>query len=61
MDAQVLSEKFWLILVCGAQELFEDNHDRMACAELLPTSNAISEDDLRLFFIGLERGIVTLT
>src|SRR6266446_26602 len=60
MDAEELSDKFRALLACGAQELFADNRARMSCADLLPTSNAISDDDLRLFFIGLEHEILTL-
>jgi len=56
-----LSEQFRLLLKRGAQELFEDNPHRMACADVFPTSHTISEDDLRLLFLGLESGIVTLS
>jgi hypothetical protein len=61
MDAQQLLDKFTALLTCGAQELFHDNQDRMACSDLLATSNVIADDDLRLFFVGLEHNILTLT
>jgi len=60
MEPPRLSERFGALLRYGAQELFEDNRDRMACGDLLPTSNAISDADLRLFFTGLEHGLLSL-
>jgi len=54
------SEWFRGLLRRGAQELFEDNPHRMACPDVFPTAHTISEDDLRLFFLGLESGTVTL-
>jgi len=53
--------QFRLLLEDGAHELFEDNQHQVACADLLPTSHTIAEDDLRLFFLGLENGTVTLS
>lgn len=59
-DTAPLAEKFNVLLKRGAQELFEDNRDRMACADLLPTRHTIADDDLRRFFLGVELGALTL-
>ncbi len=61
MSTVSLSEQFLELLKRGAQELFEDNPHRLTCADVFPTSHTISEDDLRLFFLGLENGTVTLS
>ena len=58
--AAPLSERFRGLLKHGAQELFDDNSHRMARADLFPTAHTIAADDLRLFFLGLENGTVTL-
>lgn len=60
MDTTTLSEQFTMLLERGAQELFEDNRHRMGCADLLATRHRIAEDDLRRFFLGLQRGALTL-
>jgi hypothetical protein len=56
-----LAEQFRELLKRGAQELLVDNPHRMACADVFLTPHTISEDDVRLFFLGLEHGTVTLS
>ena len=60
METPALSEQFKMLLERGAQELFEDNHHRMACADLFTSRHTIADDDLRRFFLGLQHGTVTL-
>ena len=55
-----LVERFKAMLKRGGQELFEDNRERMTCADLLETRHMIADDDLRRFFLGLDCGTVTI-
>ena len=55
-----LLHRFQELLESGSQELFEDNPKQMASGRLQPTPNPIAEDDLRLFFQGLETGLFSL-
>ena len=55
-----LEDRFKHLLERGGQELFEDNLERMACADLLETRHMIADDDLRRFFLGIECGTVTI-
>jgi hypothetical protein len=52
--------RFQKLLEAGSRELFEDNPKKMSSGGLQPTPNRISEDDLRLFFRGVEMGLITL-
>jgi hypothetical protein len=48
------------LLVRAAAELYEDHRDRMRQPDLIPTSNAIHDADLVLFFEGLDCGLIRL-
>ena len=52
--------RFQKLLESGSRELFEDNPKKMSSGGLQPTPNRIAEDDLRLFFRGVEMGLITL-
>jgi hypothetical protein len=60
VDESTLSDQYMALLGRGAHELFEDNRHRMTRGDLLPTRHTMPIDDLRLFFLGVRRGTVTL-
>lgn len=53
-------KRFMDLLRRGSQELYEENRGGMTTPLLRPTVNVIDEDDLRLFFQGLEAGLIEL-
>ena len=55
-----LSDQFTELLQQGSAELYEDNPDLMASSKLLPTKNVIDEGDLRLFYAGIDAGLIEL-
>jgi len=55
-----LAKRFKALLERGGQELFDDNRERMTCADLLETRPVIADDDLRRFFLGLDSGTLTI-
>ncbi|WP_412521360.1 hypothetical protein [Actinomadura madurae] len=55
-----LLDDFIELLQRGSAELYADNPDFMSTGELNPTDNPIDAGDLALFFVGLERGLITL-
>ena len=52
--------RFKRLLEAGSQELFEDNPKKMSSGLLQPTPNKIADEDLRLFFQGVEMGLISL-
>jgi hypothetical protein len=60
MNRVAMQARFLSLLKQGSRELFEDNADKMKVPNLLPTENMIAEDDLRLFFLGCQAGLITL-
>jgi hypothetical protein len=60
MEDARLSERFKALLEQGAAELFEDNQNRMSCPELFESRHEITDEDLRLFFLGVECGVVSV-
>jgi hypothetical protein len=60
MNADSLRAEFLALLERGSRELFEDNPGNMNSAALLPTENVIAGDDLRLFFLGCHKGLITV-
>jgi len=55
-----LVTRFNDLLAAGAQELFEDNRDRMHSGRLIATPNEIAPGDCELFFDGLDTGLIDL-
>lgn len=60
MDTEAMRAKFLVMLERGSRELFEDNPGKMKVPDLLPTKNMIADDDLRLFFLGYQKRLITL-
>jgi hypothetical protein len=53
-------ERFDNFLREAAGELFADNPDRMRSGQLLESSNVIDAGDVALFWLGVNRGLITL-
>jgi hypothetical protein len=60
LSSRELDRRFEELLRVGSRELFDDYPHRMATGDLLKTPNKIHDDDLDLFFRGIEHGHITL-
>jgi hypothetical protein len=53
-------EQFYALLRTASAELHADNPGAMSTPDLLPTSNVIAPDDVALFWVGVDRGLIRL-
>jgi len=60
MSCQQHRDDFQRLLQAGSRELYQDNPNMMNSAKLLPTPNEIADDDLRLFFMGLQKHAIEI-
>lgn len=55
-----LLARFDELLRASSYELYADNRERMRTSALVPTPNEIADDDLELFFAGVDDELIEL-
>jgi hypothetical protein len=55
-----IRDRFGALLAAGSAELYADNPMLMRSPDLLTTRNVIDEEDLELFFAGVDAGVIRL-